>query len=183
MDSSKCCIKCKWFDTELPGEVPVRQVYGIFFDPLGRIFLQNDHGRYNLPGGKPEGCESWEETLEREAQEESMINSQRMLYLGFVLVSESCGSREYPYAQVRYAVKIQRIGPLQPDPSTGRVYDRILVPAELAVELLNWGEHGHAQIASAVAMAQTYFSTKLSCSASSSTPQEVPIEGFDPTWP
>ncbi|MEX5708711.1 hypothetical protein AB1484_10495 [Parafrankia sp. FMc6] len=36
-----------------------------------------------------------------------------------------------------------------PDPATGRQYQRLLVPPARAGMLLDWGEHGHRQVAAA----------------------------------
>lgn len=50
------------------------------------------------------------------------------------------------YAQVRMAALIREIGIKKPDPDNGRIYDRLMVSAEKAAELLNWGDVGTAQV-------------------------------------
>ena len=60
-----------------------------------------------------------------------------------------------PYAQVRMAALINKIGKKRPDPDNGKTYDRLLVPPEKAAFLLNWGDVGHQQI---LAAKQTIYS-------------------------
>ena len=56
-------ISYKWFTSEVPQSLEIRQVYGFVFDLDGRILLLEDKGIFNLPGGKPENGESMSETL------------------------------------------------------------------------------------------------------------------------
>ena len=54
-----------------------------------------------------------------------------------------------PYAQVRMAALIHKIGIKRPDPDNGKTYDRLLVPPDKAAFLLNWGDVGRQQLLAA----------------------------------
>ena len=54
-----------------------------------------------------------------------------------------------PYAQVRMAALIRKIGIKRPDPDNGKTYDRLLVPPDKAAFLLNWGDVGRQQLLAA----------------------------------
>jgi 8-oxo-dGTP pyrophosphatase MutT (NUDIX family) len=122
----------------------VRQVYAFILDHAQAVLVQDDRGRANLPGGKPEPYDSGElETLRRECLEESQVEFREPRYLGYVEIREADVP---PYAQLRYAAKLSRLLPPGPDPATGREYGRNFVaPAQLN-EALGWGEVGAAQI-------------------------------------
>lgn len=138
----------KWIAEKVPESLEVRQVYGFVFSLDGRILLLEDEGTFNLPGGKPENGESLTETLIREAEEEIQITIARPEYLGYQLITT-----DEVFAQVRLIALIDQILPTMPDPSTGRKYLRLWVPPTLSNELLEWGESGNMQIASAVSAA------------------------------
>jgi 8-oxo-dGTP pyrophosphatase MutT (NUDIX family) len=133
----------------------VRQVYGIAFDTLGRVVVQDDRGRFNLPGGTPEpGDSGWEETLARECLEESQITFSAAEPIGYQRVTEG----DDTYAQVRYAALLEEFWPRRPDPCTGRSYERVLVSPHDAARLLGWGERGTAQFAAAADAAARHWS-------------------------
>ncbi|MDP1721078.1 MAG: NUDIX domain-containing protein [Candidatus Nanopelagicaceae bacterium] len=141
----------EWIDSALPTGLEVRQVYGFIFSADGRILTLKDEGNFNLPGGKPENGESLNETLVRETFEEIQTTIHSMGYLGFQLVN---GIEKF--AQVRLVASIDKILPANKDPSTGRLYRRLLVPPRELNELLGWGDSGERQIASAIAGALTF---------------------------
>jgi len=67
----------------------VRQVYGILFGRAGRVLLQDDQGRCNLPGGTPEPVAAGlPGTLERECTEESQVRVSDAGPAGYQLVEE-----------------------------------------------------------------------------------------------
>ncbi|MET7543859.1 NUDIX hydrolase [Streptomyces sp. NPDC005507] len=136
-----------------PQDVPVRQVYGIVFEPVsGTVVVQDDHGRHNLPGGTPEPEDAGDPvaTLHREVYEESQLVLADWEPVGYQLVSED----EHPlYAQIRYAALLKAADPIAPDPCTGRTYGRVLVSATDASGLLGWGERGAAQLTAAARVA------------------------------
>ncbi len=131
----------------------IRQVYCVMFDRLGRVLLRVIHKpeggvRYSLAGGRPEPFDADPEaTCRRELLEEVNTEIETPYYIGYQLVDEEDGTP--PYAQVRMAALISKIGKKRPDPDNGKTYDRLLVPPEKAAFLLNWGDVGHQQILSA----------------------------------
>lgn len=135
-----------WIPDELCGSTPVRQVYAFIFAKDGRILLQDDDGRHNLPGGKPEGGEDPLSTLEREAWEESRVRLCTPHYLGYQRVEW----KGEVFAQLRYAALIDHFLPKAPDPATGRIYGRLWVPPPLVNYLLDWGNAGKGQLTRAV---------------------------------
>lgn len=138
----------RWFESEVPNGLEVRQVYGFIFNSDGRILLLEDEGKYNLPGGRPENGENLVETLFREVLEEVQITISSPKYLGYRFISA-----EEEFAQVRLVALIDLVQRTALDPSTGRQYKRLLVPPIQVNDLLKWGKLGDQQIVSAVAMA------------------------------
>lgn len=141
----------QWFEAVMPVGLEVRQVYGFIFAADGRVLLLEDEGKYNLPGGKPENIESVTETLARETLEEAQTTIVSCEYLGYQLVEE-----DERFAQVRLVGTIGRILSADVDPSTGRKYNRLLVPPRELNGYLGWGESGEQQIACAVAAASKF---------------------------
>jgi 8-oxo-dGTP pyrophosphatase MutT (NUDIX family) len=121
----------------------VKQVYAYIRDHDGRFLLQNDRGRYNLPGGKPEHFDADEiETLRRECLEESQVAIERPVYLGYVRVDEGSA----PYAQLRYLAEVGELRPIAEDPATGKTYGREFVDLDDVTDRLQWGDHGVGQV-------------------------------------
>lgn len=81
----------------------------------GIVLISNDHERWGWPGGRPEGDESWEQTLRREILEETCCIVRQARLLGF------CRSR------------------CLSGPETGLVLVRSIWRAE--VDLKPWGPH------------------------------------------
>ncbi|WP_081539350.1 MULTISPECIES: NUDIX hydrolase [Kitasatospora] len=135
-----------------PQELPVRQVYGVVFDAAsGAVVVQDDAGRYNLPGGTPEEEDvDLVATLQRECYEESRLVLKDWAPVGYQVVREA---KRAPYAQVRYAALLERADPVAADPCTGRAYGRALVSPSDAADLLGWGERGAAQLEAAARIA------------------------------
>ncbi|MCZ0984123.1 NUDIX domain-containing protein [Streptomyces diastatochromogenes] len=52
-----------------------------------------------------------------------------------------------PYARLRYAAPLTRLGPPPVDPATGRTHIRVLATLEQALELFDWGIPGADQLA------------------------------------
>ena len=135
-------MKATWNVEQVPEGLRVRQVYGFLFDTEGRVLVQDDHGYFNLPGGKPEAGEDFQATLFREAVEESQVEVGTAAYLGYVRVEEPDTE---PYAQVRMTAQITRFLDRAPDVSTGRLLRRLMTPVDKAPGLLDWGDIGFAQ--------------------------------------
>ena len=140
----------RWVSNAVPEGMKVTQVYAVLLDTDGRTMLRlektgNGGTRYSLAGGRPEPFDTGiEDTCRREVLEEVNTEIQTPVYIGYQLVDEEDGTP--PYAQVRMAALIRKIGPKQPDPDNGETYDRLLVSPEKAAELLNWGDGGTAQV-------------------------------------
>lgn len=130
-------------------EEAVRQVWGWLTDPQGRVLVVLDHNLApGLPGGRPEPGESPDATLAREAMEEASAKHGPPTVVGFQKVTTP-GHR--PYLQLRMTAPLRELGPAAPDPDTGEIYRRVLVPAAHANLLLGWGPEGDAQ-ATAIAL-------------------------------
>lgn len=158
-----------WHNGNVPEGMKVTQVYGLVFTKDGRLLLRvekkGDRIKYSLAGGKPEVNDNGREgTLKREFLEEVNTTLQDgALVVGYQQVDEEDGSP--PYAQMRMSAIIDSIGIRQPDPDTGKTYDRLLTTPKRAIELLNWGEVGESQVNEALRIAKEHlvlqeFSTK-----------------------
>ena len=70
-----------------PADPPIRKRHGstgICQIPTGEIVLISQDGQtWDFPGGRPEGEESWEETLKREMMEEACARVTTARLLGF----------------------------------------------------------------------------------------------------
>ncbi|MGW1071558.1 NUDIX domain-containing protein [Streptomyces sp. NPDC002537] len=152
--------------THVPKGLEVRQVWGWLTDQQGRVLVLLDHsGAPSLPGGRPEAGESPVQTLAREAAEEASACLGTPVVVGFQQVTEH---GQAPYAQLRMAAPLLRLGPARPDPDSGETYRRVLVPVRQANLLLGWGPEGDAQVAAVAA----------SCPASvSAVLEHVPEQG------
>ena len=139
----------EWVGERVPEGMRITQVYGIILDREGRVMLRVEkHAggiRYSLGGGRPEPFDDGiEATCRRELLEEVNTEIETPVYIGYQLVDEGDGTP--PYAQVRMAALIRRIGEKKPDPDNGETYDRYMVSPERAAELLNWGDVGYEQV-------------------------------------
>ena len=139
----------EWVGDRVPEGMRITQVYGIILDREGRVMLRLEKTagviRYSLGGGRPEPFDDGiEATCRRELLEEVNTEIETPVYIGYQLVDEEDGTP--PYAQVRMAALIRRIGEKKPDPDNGETYDRYMVSPERAAELLNWGDVGYEQV-------------------------------------
>jgi len=140
-----------WHAGIVPPEIPITQVYGFLFTGDGRLLLFKDDETYSIPGGHPELFDNGiEGTLRREVIEEVNVNIDMPAIVGYRYIDSE-------YAQVRMAAMIKEIGPVQPDPATGRTYERYLVSPEKAIELLNWQDDGEVQVKSAVELMRSLY--------------------------
>ena len=147
-------VKYTWYNSEVPSNLKVRQVYGIVFSNNFEILLRIEDGEYKLTGGKPEKNESYEETLKREYIEELNVELEECYYLGYLLVEEN-GEK---YAQVRMIAKIKNINENNIDIDTGKMYGRKLVSNEKVKKLLNYPEEaGNLMIDEAIKLAKIKF--------------------------
>lgn len=156
-------IRVQWVASEYAPSLPITQVYGYCFNEKGQILLIKDQGSFNLPGGKPEKGESFEETLHREVLEEAQAFLGDTLLFGYQLVWEDSKPLVgQSYAQLRMIAQIIKLLPSGIDPATGRQYERCLYRPEQVQEVLRWGQSGQAQLSRACLLAKTRWNIPLS---------------------
>ncbi|WP_141747568.1 NUDIX hydrolase, partial [Streptomyces nanshensis] len=143
-----------WHEEEVPEDLSIRQAWVWVFAPDGRVvvYLDEKHG-IGLPGGTLEDFEHRAPTAAavREVHEETQIRISDPLYLGYVLDHRP---GDPPVARVRLAATIDAIGPSAPDPATGTVHRRLLVPPQLIAELCGWGAGAGRQTQAALEAAR-----------------------------
>jgi 8-oxo-dGTP diphosphatase len=141
-----------WHVAAVPADLPVRQVYGWIFDSAGRVVIWRERGHTGLPGGRPEAVDvDAEATLRREVWEEVTAEIDDPRHLGYQRVEQP---GRPPFAQLRMIARLARLHPPAPDPDTGRVKERLLVPPAAAAHALAWGEHGRQQARAAARLAR-----------------------------
>ena len=149
--------KYTWYNTPVPEDIKVRQVYGIVFSNNFEVLLRIEDNKYKLTGGKPEENESYEETLKREYVEELNVDLYDCHYLGYLLVEDN----NEKYAQVRLIARIKSINENHIDLATGKMYGRELVSVDKVKELLNYqDEAGNQMIDEAINMAKEKYKDK-----------------------
>lgn len=138
-------ITYTWIPTaDIKKYAPVTQVYGVCLDDEGKILVIKDK-RWQIPGGTPEAGETAEETLRRELIEEAQVVVENLIPLGVQEVrypnnpDKNQGDLFYQY---RYFAVIKKINPMQPDPATGREYERKFVSFDEIDEYVKWGGVG-----------------------------------------
>ncbi len=91
---------------------PVRQVYLWFLTRDGMVVVvENKSNGIQLPGGKPEGAENPQQTLQRELQEECGIELEKFVstpqMIGYYLMENDPVWPDSPvYLQLRYLLKV-----------------------------------------------------------------------------
>lgn len=124
--------------TWLPGYRPlphesVAQVSGVCLTGDARILLVSEDGKsWSLPGGKPEGTETWGQTLRREIAEEACADLLRWRFLGAQRIE---GLTPQPYYQLRFWARVS-LNPFHPAFETRH---RAAVSAEEYARRLSWG--------------------------------------------
>ncbi|MCC0575261.1 hypothetical protein [Streptomyces californicus] len=120
------------------------QVWGWLLGPDGSVLvlLEPDTGAALLPGGAPELPDGGDPpvTLRRETREEAAAEFGVPLFLGHLRDPDK------PYARLRYAAPLTRLGPPPVDPATGRTHIRLLATPEQALELFDWGSTAADQV-------------------------------------
>lgn len=145
-------VKLEWIeDGDFDKYTPCRQVYGICFNKQGEILIIRNpkEGDWQIPGGKPEGGESYSETLKREMREEANIEVDSIKPLGVQKVIVSKGEKEV-YFQMRMTCRLKRMLKREKDPVSGIVYEKKFVPAEKVDEWVKWGEIGEKMFEKAI---------------------------------
>lgn len=156
-------MQVSWIESNSVPALPVTQVYGYCFNKDGKILLVKDWNIFTLPGGTPESGETIEDTLRREVLEEAQVILIDSFLIGYQLVQGDMQKLNgNPYAQLRMIARIKEFLPNAVDPATGRIYQRVMCSPEQAVEALNWGESGQAQIYAACHMANAQWNIDMS---------------------
>lgn len=179
-------VKFIWHNGEVPAGEYVKQVYGVVFTRDGRIMLEADKmtreyfealskskGKdlltnakitnkpvFCLIGGTVEEFDANREaTLRREVLEEANITlGEKVCMVGYQEIF--IDDKREPYVQIRMTAVIEEIGPKMPDPDSGIIHDRILVPPMRAIELLNW-DGGEKLITEATKVAKEQLGIEL----------------------
>lgn len=148
-------VRIQRIEDRVPSGMLVTQVYGFCSTEDNHLLVLWDGTGSTLPGGKPEPEETYAQTLQREVDEEASATLCDLVFLGYQLVKgDPQQGGGIPYAQVRMVAKIARLFPPRPDPASGILYERLLVPADEAERLLGWGMSGRQQIYVACRLAQ-----------------------------
>lgn len=140
----KASYKVEWFDDiDFSKLKNIKQVYGIIFNDEGKIIIINTVGNWQVPGGKPENEESFQETLIRESIEEADIEIEDIIPLGYQKVEEiNDNINETPFYQLRYFAKIKNINESTIDPATGKIPERKFILPEEFLNYCPWGDIG-----------------------------------------
>jgi len=113
------------------------------FNEEGKILIINTVGNWQLPGGKPESEESWEEALIREVAEEADVEIKNIIPVGYQIVSEiKEGSTLPQFIQLRYLATIEKLNEPTPDPATGKIPERKFINPSDFSKYCPWGNIG-----------------------------------------
>ncbi len=108
------------------GLSPVTQAYTVCLDDQGQVLLQKHPDRpWNIPGGKPELGETYEEAAIREVYEETNVRIKDPVMIGYQEVFENGVFKSF---QLRFLAKVIAIDERQPDPDEGVMRERLFVP-------------------------------------------------------
>lgn len=148
----KADYEVEWFESvDFSNLKNVKQVYGVLFNEKKEILIVNTVGNWQLPGGKPEKGEGWEEALIREVNEEAGAEIDEIVPLGYQIVSELRNSQTGPpFCQLRFAAKIRKLNKPAIDPSSGKIPDRKFIAPEDFLRYCPWGKIGQHVIDKAV---------------------------------
>ncbi|NYE50440.1 ADP-ribose pyrophosphatase YjhB (NUDIX family) [Spinactinospora alkalitolerans] len=163
-----------WHEEPVPDELPIRHAWAWVFAPDGRVVVYvDDNGLIGLPGGTLEDFEHRNPAAAsvREVREETQIEIADPIYLGYLHDDQPGGKA---VARVRMAAAIAAIGPAAPDPATGTVHRRLLVPPRLLAELCGWGRGADRQTKAAIGTARALGITEPDPAAPVA---EIPTDG------
>ena len=120
---------------------PITQAYGFCYDGDGNLLVikSTDLKTWVVPGGTIETGETPEQTLKREIIEEADTAITNIVYLGAQKATREDGDTIY---QLRYAAKIAELLPRTPDPDSGLIRERKLIPPLEFGQASGWGEIG-----------------------------------------
>ncbi len=120
----------------MPPRYLIRQASGLCFTEYNQIVLvAGADDQWHLPGGKPEGDETIEQTLVREVREEACAVVLQTAYLGAQQVDDPHSPAGlHRYYQTRFWARVQ-LDPFIPHFETTR---RLLIPSSALLATLNW---------------------------------------------
>lgn len=141
-------MQFNWITTSsLEKYSPITQVYGICFDQNKRILIcrQNSQSDWQIPGGKPEKNESFEETLRREFLEEVQVTIHNIRLLGLIHVNKPKNTYLFEgkqFFQARYICTLDTIFPQTIDPAINSTWQRKFVTIQEIDTYILWGTVG-----------------------------------------
>ena len=121
------------------GLSPITQAYGVCLDQAGHVILQKC-GDYpwNIPGGRPEPGETYEQTVIREVYEEVTVVVRDPQFIGYQEIWQNGVITGY---QLRYVAFVVRIDPPAPDPDNGHLRERMFVPLSEAMNYVPYSNY------------------------------------------
>lgn len=100
-------LKIRWHEGFNDSKVTHTQVSGYIFNTNNQLLIVKNNSSWTIPGGHPEGNESYLETLNREIMEEACITIKDAVLMGAVEVFDN-GKTYYQY---RYTARVDKILP------------------------------------------------------------------------
>ena len=137
-----------WFgSTDFSKLNPVKQVYGVLFNKKGEIVIVNTSGNWQLPGGKPEDNESFEETLIREVDEEVDVDISDIKPLGYQkVIHYEKDKRVSVTYQLRYFALVKKVKKQTIDPAHNKIPVRKFINPDEFLNYCPWSDIGKAII-------------------------------------
>lgn len=106
----------EWHEVDDFSEIPqknVSQIYGVCLYKNKVVLVSSDEENYNLPGGKMEKDETYDEAFKREIKEETNMKVINWKPIGFQIVTLPNGTKTW---QLRLVAKVEKIGDFIKDP-------------------------------------------------------------------
>lgn len=125
--------------TSWEGLSPIKQAYGVCLDAQNRVLLQKHPDRpWNIPGGKPELGETYEEAVIREVYEETNVHIKDPQMIGYQEIFQDGVLNGY---QLRFIARVTGIDPRLPDPDEGVMRERMFVPLSEVMEYIPYPQY------------------------------------------
>ncbi len=134
----------------------ITQVYGYIFDDKERLLIVNPKTTWRLPGGHPEPKDkTFEKTLIREADEETDVEINKIIPLGYIkVIPLDKNSDEKIHYQLRYIARIKSVKKQTIDIAEGIINDREFIDIKNFSKYCPWGEMGENMLLSAVKLSK-----------------------------
>jgi ADP-ribose pyrophosphatase YjhB (NUDIX family) len=125
--------------TSYEGLSPITQAYGVCLDDQQRVLLQKHPDRpWNIPGGKPELGETYEQTVIREVYEETNVRIENPKMIGYQEVFQDGVFKSY---QLRFLATVSALEDRLPDPDEGVMRERMFVPLSEAMQHIPYPQY------------------------------------------